>query len=98
MIVYHFVAPREKLTSRYECGTARMASSAVRKIVGRIIKAIVSPPDKTDQPKLRYITKKINPKSPYSMEGKPARDSALKQIMRVTIFSVDLKRLNYHNK
>ena len=42
-----------RLTSRYAAGTARIASSAVRMIVGRIMNASVRPPASTDQPMLQ---------------------------------------------
>ena len=85
VIVCHLVPPKENPTSRYREGTQRIASSDVRMIVGRIITAKVSPPDKIDHPNLRYMTKKIKPNSPYTIEGIPDSDSAQKRIIRANL-------------
>jgi ribose transport system ATP-binding protein len=45
----------------------------VEMMVGRIMAARASPPDRIDHPILRKITKKTNPNSPKMMEGTPAR-------------------------
>ncbi len=57
-------------------------------MVGRIITARVKPPESIDQPKLRCITKKINPNSPKMMEGIPARQSVPKRIIRLIWLSL----------
>jgi hypothetical protein len=59
--VCHLVEPSAKLASRYASGTALIASSDVLTIVGSIIAERVRAPDRTDQPKSRYITKNKNP-------------------------------------
>ena len=61
-----------------------MASSDVRMMVGRIMKARVSPPQRMDQPNLSVVTKKMKPKRPKMIEGMPARQSAPKRMTRVT--------------
>ena len=62
--VSHFVAPREKLTVRRFLGTALIASSLVLMIVGRTMMAMVSVPERRDQPIFSLMTKKMKPKRP----------------------------------
>ena len=61
-----------------------MASSDVRMMVGRIMKARVRPPLRIDQPNLSLVTKRMKPKRPKMIEGMPARQSAPKRMIRVT--------------
>ena len=61
-----------------------MASSEVRMMVGRIIAARVSPPERMDQPIPSVMTKNTKPKSPKMMLGTPASDSVPNRMNRVS--------------
>src|SRR5688500_1917870 len=77
----HLLAPSDRPTSRYEAGTALIASSEVLMIVGRIMNASVRPPARIDHPKPRTSTKKTKPNRPKMIDGTPARHSAPKRMM-----------------
>ena len=85
-IVCHLVAPKAKLPSLYDTGTALIASSEVLIIVGIIIKVRVSPPDTMEYFKLRATTKNTYPNKPNIIEGTPANDS----VPNLMIFNIIL--------
>jgi hypothetical protein len=66
-------------------GTVFSDSSVARISVGSTISARVRPPEMTDQPKPRKITKNTKPNNPKIIEGIPARIS-VKNRIRITPF------------
>ena len=84
----HFVPPVANATSRYDWGTALIASSLDLIMKGSIIRLTVSDPESIDQLKFKSLTKNINPNSPSTIEGTPARQSIPNRIALVAQPSV----------
>jgi hypothetical protein len=74
-VVCNFVAPNAREPSRNESGIVFKASSVVLIITGNIIMLKVNPPAIIDWPKFNMRENTISPKSPYIIEGIPARVS-----------------------
>ena len=84
-IVCHFVAPRARLPSLRDFGTALRASSLETIIIGSIIHASVKQPAIIEAPNRRNITNSPSPKSPKTIEGTPASVTIASRTVRVNL-------------
>ena len=82
----HRVAPTPNAASRMAPGTARSASAEVMITIGSTRIAIVRPPDSRLRPPVKSAsatTKIARPRSPYTIDGTPARLRTIVLINRV---------------
>ena len=82
-IVCNLVAPKARLFSLKLSGIAFKASSVVRIMRGTHNKPKVREPAKILSPKSRYLTKRVIPKSPKTIEGMPLRLLVITRMNRI---------------